>query len=144
MVWVLVQIWSTWTSVILLAPSVPAASKGLRNWFRGRGGSVSPTFCFDFLFYFILFYSILIYLISFQIFSNFKLIFVSSLFLMFLHFFKIFYVFTFCSLCQNFVGEMLEPKEKPRKFRSAKFCSLLHSHFVLSITFSFELYFRCS
>ena len=38
------------------APTVPAASKGLRNWFGGS--TVSPTFCFHFSYFilFILFY----------------------------------------------------------------------------------------
>ena len=94
MVWLLAQIWSTWISVIPLA-SVPTASKGLRNWFRGGGVGLAqfpPLFVLIFLF--ILFYFDL-FNFSFQIFSNFKLIFVSSQFLLFLHFFKIFFVFIF-------------------------------------------------
>ena len=47
---VLVQTWCTWTSAFLEAPPVPAASKGLRDWFGGS--TVSLTFCFH-LFYFI-------------------------------------------------------------------------------------------
>ena len=52
------------------------------------GGSISPTFCFNFpaLLYFILVY--LIFLFRFSL--IFKLIFVSSLFFKFLYFFKFF------------------------------------------------------
>ena len=75
-------------------------------------------FCFSclVLFYFDLF--------SFPLYisSNFNLIFVSSLFFIFLHFFLNFLCIYFYSFCQNFVaGEMLEPKEKPRNFRNANF-----------------------
>ena len=140
MVQVLVQIWSTWTSAFLQAPPIPAAFKGLRNWF---GGTQSPSIFVLILFSVILFYFILIYLVFL-----FRFLFLAyfSFFCIFLNFFNVY----FCSLCQNFeAGEMLEPKEKPRKFRSLrKFCSLpifpslLHSYFVCPITFSSELRFR--
>ena len=66
----------------------------------------------------------LIYLVCYlYIFSNFKLIFVSSLFFIFMHYFYFFMCFFFCSLCKIFeAGEMQEPRAKHKNFATpAKF-----------------------